>query len=116
LKVGDIINESTIGALLYSDKSNLLKQDSDYLYYNDKKKYLSIGHDNPTSNLDIAGPRKQIRIQSNAPKDQETSIEFGIYGQEARWILGASGPDLDTFYLKDLKTGKTWRLNSEKTK
>ena len=114
LRIGSIINEGRIGALMYTDKSNLLKQDVDYLYFNDKKKFLYIGHDNPTSNIDVVGNRKQIKISSSSPKTPESSIEFGIYGQESRWILGGFGEDLNDFCLKDNKTGDIFKLNLTK--
>jgi hypothetical protein len=111
LRIGSIINDSTIGALMYTDKSNLIKQDPNYLYYNDKKKFLGVGHDNPATNIDIVGPRKQIKISSNSPKQSEATIEFGVYGSESRWIIGGFGDNLEDFCLKDLKTGDIYKLN-----
>lgn len=113
LKIGDVIKDSQIGALIYTDRSNLMKQDSTNLYWNEKKKFLSIGHDSPTNTLDIAGIRRQVKISSLSPRDEESSIEFGIYGESSRWILGAFGQDLNDFCLKDLKTGRIWKLNTE---
>lgn len=116
LKIGAIVNNSEIGCPVYTDRNNLLKQDAEYFYYNDKKKFLSIGHNDPRANLDIVGLKRQIKISTNAPKDEECSIEFSSYGQEPEWVLGAFGKNLEDFCLKNLKTGRVWKLNPEENK
>ena len=110
IKIGSPLDGGETGCLLYTDKSNLLKQDPMNLYFNDKRKYLSIGHDDPTTNLDVVGPKNQIKISSNSPRECNSSIEFGRYGEDSSFIIGQFGED---FCLKDLKTGEIYQLNKK---